>query len=382
MREILILGNGFDIAHDLPTRYGEFLKFTEVFLDTYCDDMQEEDLKRVISNEDSLCMALFKEKEHYNEYYNLVNDNRWIEYFVEKQDELGDKWIDFETEMSNVIRLIDRDVNNYGLDADIRPIDDGLVDLMVTSCENVAETYQSLIEILYNDLGRLIRALEIYLVIVSESLIPQRIPEISDLNPDVILNFNYTNIYEKVYGSRENCFTCYIHGYASMDNSIQSNNMVLGIDEYLDGDNSSIQLLFVQFKKYFQRLEKHLGADYLMLRDKIAEDWNHVPKESREKYHNILCYPGGCLDRDVSAFCSRITIFGHSMGKTDQDVLAPLICNDNVQTIIYYYDQEAYVSILQNMIQLIGKEELLRRTGGKTRTIWFKEVSKKKESCK
>ncbi len=230
MREILILGNGFDIAHDLPTRYGEFLKFTEEFLDTYCDDMQEEDLKRVISNKDSLCLALFKKKEHYNEYYNLVNSNRWIDYFVQKQDELGDKWIDFEAEMSNVIRLIDYYVNNYGLEADIRPIDDYLVEQMITSGVDVIETYQSLIEILYIDLGRLIRALEIYLVIVSESLIPQQIPENSDLNPDVILNFNYTNTYEKVYGTRENCSTCYIHGCAGIDNSIQSNNMVLGID--------------------------------------------------------------------------------------------------------------------------------------------------------
>ena len=28
---VLILGNGFDIAHGLPTTYADFLKFTKVF---------------------------------------------------------------------------------------------------------------------------------------------------------------------------------------------------------------------------------------------------------------------------------------------------------------------------------------------------------------
>ena len=29
---ILVIGNGFDLAHDLPTKYNDFLEFVELFL--------------------------------------------------------------------------------------------------------------------------------------------------------------------------------------------------------------------------------------------------------------------------------------------------------------------------------------------------------------
>lgn len=32
---ILVIGNGFDLAHGLPTRYTDFLKFTELFVNCY-----------------------------------------------------------------------------------------------------------------------------------------------------------------------------------------------------------------------------------------------------------------------------------------------------------------------------------------------------------
>lgn len=38
MTKILILGNGFDLAHDLPTSYSMFLNFCERFIDLINDD--------------------------------------------------------------------------------------------------------------------------------------------------------------------------------------------------------------------------------------------------------------------------------------------------------------------------------------------------------
>ncbi len=32
---ILVIGNGFDLAHGLPTKYTDFLKFTELFVNCY-----------------------------------------------------------------------------------------------------------------------------------------------------------------------------------------------------------------------------------------------------------------------------------------------------------------------------------------------------------
>ena len=69
-------------------------------------------------------------------------------------------------------------------------------------------------------------------------------------------------------------------------------------------------------------------------------------------------------------------IFGHSLDITDQDVLKMFICNDNVQTKIFYYrkDQEDKTELgklIRNLILIMGQEELIRRTGGVHKTIEF-----------
>lgn len=50
--QVLILGNGFDLAHDLPTKYEEFLKFTEYVLalsDTsFYENQNQEKVSRII----------------------------------------------------------------------------------------------------------------------------------------------------------------------------------------------------------------------------------------------------------------------------------------------------------------------------------------------
>ena len=69
-------------------------------------------------------------------------------------------------------------------------------------------------------------------------------------------------------------------------------------------------------------------------------------------------------------------IFGHSLDVTDQDVLKLFICNDNVQTKIFYYrkdeeDKTELGKLIRNLILIIGQEELIRRTGGVHKTIEF-----------
>ena len=39
-------------------------------------------------------------------------------------------------------------------------------------------------------------------------------------------------------------------------------NMVLGIDEYLEGDARDKDLEFIEFKKFFQRIHKETGGLY------------------------------------------------------------------------------------------------------------------------
>lgn len=57
---------------------------------------------------------------------------------------------------------------------------------------------------------------------------------------------------------------------------------------------------------------------------------------------------------------------------TDKDIMKDLILNDNVYTIIYYYNKNDLRTKIANLVKVIGQDELIRRTGGSTKTIEFK----------
>ena len=78
----------------------------------------------------------------------------------------------------------------------------------------------------------------------------------------------------------------------------------------------------------------------------------------------------------------NVYIFGHSLDVTDKDILRNLILNDNVYTTIYYCKKkDAYGNYdngrkdrgqkIANLVKVIGQEELIKRTGGSTKTIEF-----------
>ena len=79
---ILILGNGFDLAHGLPTTYKDFLDFTDVF---------EDFTKRNSSNYyppkgkemflPYLTTLVNKNMPIYNELRVLIQDNVWLKHF-------------------------------------------------------------------------------------------------------------------------------------------------------------------------------------------------------------------------------------------------------------------------------------------------------------
>lgn len=68
---------------------------------------------------------------------------------------------------------------------------------------------------------------------------------------------------------------------------------------------------------------------------------------------------------------------------SDKDILKDLILNDNIYTTIYYHktyddngkDDNGRIDLgskIVNLVKVIGQDELIRRTGGSTKTIEFK----------
>lgn len=69
----------------------------------------------------------------------------------------------------------------------------------------------------------------------------------------------------------------------------------------------------------------------------------------------------------------RLYIFGHSLDETDGDILWDLILNDNVYTTIYYWNKETMGKQIANLVKVIGQDELIRKTGGRKKTIVFQK---------
>ena len=102
LMNILVIGNGMDLAHKLPTTYIDFLdaiKYIDKDLKVAGKDVNGNVVKELIKIKNT-------NKELFDEIKNLSTENRWIKYFnTRKNQDKG--WIDFELEISRVIQLIE-----------------------------------------------------------------------------------------------------------------------------------------------------------------------------------------------------------------------------------------------------------------------------------
>lgn len=122
---ILVIGNGFDLAHGLPTKYGDFLEFVKVIRQVEkikngepLNDVKWENInykikEQIIDNEiNGKRNSFFGSKQ----CRDLLNDNIWVDYFLQCNMYQKENWIDFESEISNVIQSIDRDMHGLSND--------------------------------------------------------------------------------------------------------------------------------------------------------------------------------------------------------------------------------------------------------------------------
>lgn len=389
-RKILLIGNGFDLAHGLPTSYSCFLDFCDKVekIFTHQQIMNDMEYKRKClddwnidnSIKDKLLEWYKKSPTNQDELLIELNDNIrdniWINYFLKKRKQLGQNWIDFESEISTVIQAFEcvrehversKLIENTGIDNKMAELAENFVSYASKSDrKNLVGMYTSLTEksidsnyITYLDafiekmninLDKLIRTLEIYICeFINRIDDLSQNDDIKDINPDCVLSFNYSNTYERMYGQSNKIQYDYIHGKADINNNVNTCNLVLGIDEYLEGHDRDEKLEFLAFKKFYQRIYKSTDSSYMEWIDEIHRNF-------------LITY--------------KLYIFGHSLDKTDKDVLELLICNDNVQTKIYYHrksndDKKELGKLIRNLVRVIGAKELIRRTGGSHKTIEF-----------
>lgn len=436
---ILLIGNGFDLAHGLPTKYTDFLEFVKmikiikeknIFNDGFAISDAECNVDNGKLHQDIRLTILNKANNNKlegdsKELIDCINHNIWIEYFLQCDSFLEENWIDFESEICRIIKIVDNDIHkNGGLDTVVRNIsEDFFANYFLDNLDeriqirdeaafikyaglpvgeqskyveqyrqdNPVEplkeeiTYGNLISMLEDDLNKLTRALEIYICEYVEKIdIIEKSPDIDKEEIDFILSFNYTHIFSKLYSvssqSKKEVTDPfdYLHGEAKINNTVETNNMVLGVDEYLPKKRRNRETEFIAFKKFYQRIYKQTGSEYKRWVEIIKNKMQEIDDKIKNQYPVQIPYnkiPNKCRN--------QLFIFGHSLDITDKDVLREMILNDNVYTTIYYPDKKELGRKIANLVKVIGQDELIRRTGGNTKTIKFvpqKPMEKIKDS--
>jgi len=278
--DLLIIGNGFDLAHGLKTNYMDFLNYS---LELDCASVEIFEILKALLP------------------YVLETDANMVKIIepLKTLFSVVDNWIDLENNLETSLRYV---TNDDEMDA----MTDIFNEFMLPEFEKYIATSinQCKISPVFDDYA-LVRYTD-------------------------ILCFNYSNTYERLYGQlplkidNKNCRRqiCYINGKAQAN--ADKSNIVFGTD-YFDKENIKMSW----FNKNFQRSYKSTDDYYKDL----------------QRLHNPM----------------SVSIIGHSLGKTDHHILKPGIDNQNVQTTVYYHNEEWRRLFIHRIMDMLGEHSFKQR---------------------
>ncbi len=341
--DILVIGNGFDLAHGLKTTYRDFL--------TSCRN---------------------NENQSFNEEF--CKTNLWLRHFIKRQNDIGNTWIDLEKEIYRVITKIykfrnwngnnnnsghllkiNRSINEFNLDEIYSYINQ---DYLNKDCKNKGytldiykdskhyfyayfESFKGFINFLYDQLREFTNVFSNYLNNDVLSLLPTNSPyslSLSNNNHLYVLSFNYTDTCERLYGKMFSFRSYYVHGNIGCKNGC---NLVLGtysFDNKPQNENprSAIPYEFNVFRKHNQRHKYGTIEDY----QNLLKELTKYGKVIKPVFH----------------------VIGHSLDETDKNILEHLfLINQNAIINIYYHNEEAQENYINNITDIIGEKEVMTR---------------------
>ncbi len=380
--KVLVLGNGFDLYHKLPTRYldlmnvikrlkelgGEYKKCNYIgFMFGKGSPLYAEDefIRECYKLHSDVIKGTKIDMEKLDEMVELANKNMWVAYF-EKICEADIGWIDFEKEIVDVIRSFKRifdytrtieafygeiewsnenqllleDIerfNKFGgfyaqntvIDSTYIAFDEMYLTPEITNTEVRRLDEEKIIAKMYQELRDFIKILNIYIEQFVDQIAVNKVSN-NDIfeQADYVVNFNYTNVYEKLYQRERDIPVFHIHGIA------KEQNIVLGVNADADDELEQLDTRFIKFKKYFQRLEGGTDLAYAQ----ILEIYDQMTIMGAEK---------------------ELYFVGHSLDVTDEDIIKELIeRSDSVE--IYYHSKQALTDYITNLVKLFGKREMIQ----------------------
>ena len=237
---LLVIGNGFDLAHGMKTSYRDILNAIMVDMAVGNQDIDftpEEEFKACDCKFNvDMINKVFKvynnqwQNNHsrkYEEYkvtqlngdlinayqyarnYLITYGNWWFQHFMRvltnRERRMGDGWVDFEAEIHRVVANIENILLN-------KPCDNDLVIGVGGYVNDLIAMREQFIPELKNDLNILNAIIEFYLNQEEVHGEEKKVKLIDSIeNVKVILSYNYTHTYQNVYDeSLKNIY--YLHG--------------------------------------------------------------------------------------------------------------------------------------------------------------------------
>ena len=381
---LLVVGNGFDLAHNLPTRYSDFLDFMTLYIiknynnwqywgtrrwdnepsvyEYYGYVLHEVRLKAVKNSPVNNLIEKYGEK-----FKSAIEENKSLERFYENSffryclyvysyKQSFDKefnWIDIENEILKLLielqskKFTKDNLKSLTILIPNRDFDDKLttreiffptVNKALKPKEIPPEQFRkNFFNCLFRELEDFSLLLKIYLKIVTDNFqnSPKKIFNINTSDSNAIfitnvLSFNYTDTSELYVPSVDRRY--FING------NLNDDKIILGIENPFSGDDANyIQDNIHFFFKNVQRVLYDFSYDY--------KACFHDPERTIK----------GVNDPNSIKPQAHIYIIGHSLAVSDKYILNDIIKNADSVTI-YYYNQKDKYDKIANLYQLLGDE--------------------------
>lgn len=420
--KIVILGNGFDLRHFLPTKYNHLITIlreignynfsdSEVsFSDLFNESFKQKD--EFFYNGILNCYDVQNIKFNSDKLKSIQDrliKNSWFQYLKTVEDSKIETWIDFETEINRVLKIVsiyfesfnrgdfekiiygflgdeskfytsNYHSNNYFhnklqhnilINFNLFKDEDGdrysiLDKNFILTIDNEIQYFKEkkFFDSIYNSLEEFIGIFNDYLIFIVNSFYKNFKEDIKEnfiiKNKKFLFNsvtkiysFNYTNSLQKLYN---NNFTSYkiefLHGKSieNWGNILEELEIVLGVDEI---ENSLKDDKLFQFTKYFQKL--HKNTDYLFLDNVIKQFEKPMTKDE----HNYVFY-----------------FWGHSLDISDKDYINDVFkiikLRENNKIIVFYHSISAKAELLKNLLAVIQDKNIIEDLM-KTKRLQFLE---------
>ena len=130
MENILVIGNGFDIAHGFNTRYEDFINFCKTIATVYqgfkdnqfiyqneYNDILKEKLDKVFKEKSVSAKAIkyfsnLTPTSETSQFIKACKENYWLTYVLKNKSMIGDKWSDLEYVIAKQIEILSYISNN------------------------------------------------------------------------------------------------------------------------------------------------------------------------------------------------------------------------------------------------------------------------------